>query len=156
MADYQAPLKQMRFTIEHLAEFKDVVALPDFNTVDTDMVTAVLEEGARFASGVLAPTNWIGDRQGVKVVDQVVQVPAEFTAAYAKFCAGGWPGIASNPEFGGQGLPKTVSLACDEMWASANVAFALCPELSQGAILAIDRHGTDDIKQVFLEKLVSG
>jgi len=156
MADYQAPVKQMRFTIEHLAEFKDVVALPDFNTVDTDMVTAVLEEGARFASGVLAPTNWIGDRQGVKVVDQVVQVPAEFTAAYAKFCAGGWPGIASNPEFGGQGLPKTVSLACDEMWASANVAFALCPELSQGAILAIDRHGTDDIKQVFLEKLVSG
>jgi alkylation response protein AidB-like acyl-CoA dehydrogenase len=156
MADYQAPLKQMRFTIEHLAEFKDVVALPDFNTVDTDMVTAVLEEGGRFASGVLAPTNWIGDQHGVKVVDQAVQVPAEFTAAYAKFCEGGWPGIASNPEFGGQGLPKTVSLACDEMWAAANVAFALCPELSQGAILAIDRHATDELKQIFLEKLISG
>jgi alkylation response protein AidB-like acyl-CoA dehydrogenase len=156
MADYQAPLKQMRFTIEHLAEFKDVVALPDFNTVDTDMVTAVLEEGGRFASGVLAPTNWIGDQHGVKVVDQAVQVPAEFTAAYARFCEGGWPGIASNPEFGGQGLPKTVSLACDEMWAAANVAFALCPELSQGAILAIDRHATDELKQIFLEKLISG
>jgi alkylation response protein AidB-like acyl-CoA dehydrogenase len=156
MADYQAPLKQMRFTIEHLAEFKDVVALPDFNTVDTDMVTAVLEEGGRFASGVLAPTNWIGDQHGVKVVDEAVQVPAEFTAAYARFCEGGWPGIASNPEFGGQGLPKTVSLACDEMWAAANVAFALCPELSQGAILAIDRHATDELKQIFLEKLISG
>jgi len=156
MADYQAPLKQMRFTIQHLAEFKDVIALPDFRSVDADMADAVLEEGGRFAAGVLAPTNWIGDRQGVKVVDNAVQVPAEFTAAYAKFCEGGWPGIASNPEFGGQGLPKTVSLACDEMWAAANVAFALCPELSQGAILAIDRHATDELKQTFLEKLISG
>ena len=156
MADYQAPLAQMRFTIEHLAEFKDVSALPDFNAVDADMVTAVLEEAGKFASGVLAPTNWIGDRQGVKVVDQAVQVPAEFTDAYGKFREGGWPGIASNPEFGGQGLPKTVSLACDEMWAAANVAFALCPELSQGAILAIDRHATDELKQTFLEKLISG
>jgi alkylation response protein AidB-like acyl-CoA dehydrogenase len=156
MADYLAPLKQMRFTIEHLAEFKDVVALPDFSAVDFDMLTAVLEEAGRFASGVLAPTNWIGDQQGVQVVDQAVQVPAEFTAAYEKFCEGGWPGIASNPDFGGQGLPKTVSLACDEMWAAANVAFSLCPELSQGAILAIDRHATDEIKQTYLEKLISG
>jgi alkylation response protein AidB-like acyl-CoA dehydrogenase len=156
MADYLAPLKQMRFTIEHLAEFKDVVALPDFSAVDLDMATAVLEEAGRFASGVLAPTNWIGDQQGVQVVDQAVQVPAEFTAAYEKFCEGGWPGIASNPDFGGQGLPKTVSLACDEMWAAANVAFSLCPELSQGAILAIDRHATDEIKQTYLEKLISG
>jgi 3-(methylthio)propanoyl-CoA dehydrogenase len=156
MADYQAPLKQMRFTIQHLAEFKDVIALPDFSAVDADMADAVLEEGGRFAAGVLAPTNWIGDQQGAKVVDRAVQVPAEFTAAYARFCEGGWPGIASNPEFGGQGLPKTVSLACDEMWAAANVAFALCPELSQGAILAIDRHATDELKQTFLEKLISG
>jgi alkylation response protein AidB-like acyl-CoA dehydrogenase len=156
MADYQAPLKQMRFTIEHLAEFREVAALPDFSAVDAEMVSAVLDEGARFAAGVLAPTNWPGDRQGVKVVDRAVQVPAEITAAYEKFCEGGWPGIASNPEFGGQGLPKTVSLACDEMWAAANVAFALCPELSQGAILAIDRHATDELKQTFLEKLISG
>jgi alkylation response protein AidB-like acyl-CoA dehydrogenase len=156
MADYQAPLTQMRFTIEHLAEFKDVSALPDFSAVDPDMVSAVLDEAARFASGVLSPTNVIGDQQGVQVVDRAVQVPAEFTAAYARFCEGGWPGIASNPEFGGQGLPKTVALACDEMWAAANVAFALCPELSQGAILAIDRHATDELKQTFLEKLIAG
>jgi alkylation response protein AidB-like acyl-CoA dehydrogenase len=156
MADYQAPLKQMRFTIQHLAEFKDVTALPDFSAVDADMADAVLEEGGRFAAGVLAPTNWIGDQQGARVVDRAVQVPAEIIAAYAKFCEGGWPGIASNPEFGGQGLPKTVSLACDEMWAAANVAFALCPELSQGAILAIDRHATEELKQTFLKKLISG
>jgi len=156
MADYLAPLKQMRFTIEHLADFVEVGALPDFQSVDGDMVEAVLEEASKFATGVLAPTNVIGDRQGVKVVGDGVDVPAEFTEAYGKFCEGGWPGIASNPEFGGQGLPKVLSIACDEMWAASNVAFALCPELSQGAILAMDRHGTDELKARFLEKLVSG
>jgi alkylation response protein AidB-like acyl-CoA dehydrogenase len=156
MSDYQAPLRQMRFTIEHLADFEEVTALPDFSAVDTDTVGAVLEEAAKFASNVLAPTNWVGDRQGVKVVDRAVVVPQEFTDAYAQFREAGWPAIASNPDFGGQGLPKTLALACDEMWAAANVSFALCPELSQGAILAMDRHATDELKQVFLEKLVSG
>ena len=98
MADYQAPLKQMRFTIDHLAEFKDVSALPDFSAVDGDMVSAVLEEAGKFAAEVLAPTNGIGDQQGAKVVDRAVQVPAEFAAAYAQFREGGWPGIAANPD----------------------------------------------------------
>jgi acyl-CoA dehydrogenase len=156
MAEYQAPLQQMRFTIEHLAEFKDVVALPAYSSVDAETAEAVLEEAGKFANGVLSPTNWPGDRKGVKVVDKAVQVPEEFFDAYAQFRDGGWPGIAANPEFGGQGLPKTISIACDEMWSSANVAFALCPELSQGAILALDRHGSDELKQQYLEKLVSG
>ncbi|MCE3284266.1 MAG: acyl-CoA dehydrogenase [Steroidobacteraceae bacterium] len=156
MPDYRPPLQQMRFTIEHLAEFSDVAALQAYSGVDADTMEAVLEEAGRFASTVLAPTNWPGDRQGVKVVDREVQVPAEIKAAYGKFCEGGWPGIASNPEFGGQGLPKTIAIACDEMWAAANVSFALCPELSQGAILALDRHGSDDLKQRYLAKLVAG
>ena len=156
MPDYQAPLKQMRFTIEHLAGFREVTALPDFASVDGDTVDAVLGEAAKFASGVLAPINWLGDRQGVKVVDRAVQVPAEFSAAYAKFCEGGWPGIASTPEFGGQGLPKSVAVACDEMWAAANVSFALCPELSLGAILAVDRPATGVLMALYLEKLISG
>jgi len=156
MPDYHAPLQQMSFTIAHLADFKDVVSLQSYAAVDQDTVAAVLEEAGRFANGVLAPTNWPGDRKGVQVVDQAVQVPAEFTDAYARFREGGWPGIASNPDFGGQGLPKLVAVACDEMWAAANVAFALCPELSQGAILALDRHGSAALKSQFLEKLVSG
>jgi 3-(methylthio)propanoyl-CoA dehydrogenase len=156
MTDYHAPLKQMRFTIEHLADFGEVRALADFESVDADTVEAVLDEAAKFAGGVLAPINWLGDQQGVKVVGDDVQVPAEFTDAYGRFCEGGWPGIASNPEFGGQGLPKAIAIACDEMWAAANVSFALCPELSQGAILAMDRHGTDELKALFLEKMVSG
>jgi alkylation response protein AidB-like acyl-CoA dehydrogenase len=156
MAEYQAPLQQMRFTIEHLAEFKDVIALPAYSSVDAETAEAVLEEAGKFANGVLSPTNWPGDRKGVKVVDKAVQVPEEFFDAYAQFRDGGWPGIAANPDFGGQGLPKTISIACDEMWSAANVAFALCPELSQGAILALDRHGSDELKQQYLEKLVSG
>jgi alkylation response protein AidB-like acyl-CoA dehydrogenase len=156
MSDYQAPVRQMRFTIEQLADFADVVALPDFSAVDADTVESVLDEAAKFAANVLAPTNWIGDRQGVKVVDRAVQVPQEITDAYRQFREAGWPGIASNPDFGGQGMPKTVSLACDEMWAAANVSFALCPELSQGAILAMDRHATEELKQTYMEKLVSG
>ena len=156
MSDYHAPLKQMRFTMEYLADFGEVRALPDFEAVDADTTEAVLEEAAKFAGGVLAPINVLGDREGVKVVGDDVQVPAQFTAAYGKFCEGGWPGIALNPEYGGQGLPKTLSVACDEMWAASNVSFALCPELSQGAILAMDRHGTDALKATFLEKMVSG
>ena len=79
MPDYTAPLQQMRFTIEHLADFKDVAALQSYASVDLDTVEAVLEEAGRFAGGVLAPINWLGDRKGVQVVDQAVQVPAEFT-----------------------------------------------------------------------------
>ncbi|HET9695015.1 MAG TPA: acyl-CoA dehydrogenase family protein, partial [Steroidobacteraceae bacterium] len=156
MADYRAPLQQMRFTIEHLADFEAVAALQAYSGVDADTTEAILAEAGKFAESVLAPTNWLGDRQGVKVVDREVQVPAEFAAAYTKFREGGWPGIAANPDFGGQGLPKTISIACDEMWAAANVAFALCPELSQGAILALDRHGSEALKEQYLGKLVAG
>ena len=156
MAEYTAPLQQMRFTVEHLAEFKSVAALQAFAAVDTDTVEAIFEEAGRFAGGVLAPINWTGDRKGVQVVDKAVQVPAEFTDAYGLFRDGGWSGIAADPDFGGQGLPKTLAVACDEMWAAANVAFALCPELSQGAILALDRHGSEELKARYLGKLVSG
>ncbi|HVN42004.1 MAG TPA: acyl-CoA dehydrogenase C-terminal domain-containing protein [Steroidobacteraceae bacterium] len=156
MSDYQAPLKQIRFTIEQLADFSDVVALPDFTSVDGEMAGAVLEEAGRFASGVLAPTNWLADQQAVQVVDRAVRVPTEVASAYTKFREGGWSSIGANPEFGGQGLPKTVAIACDEMWAAANVAFALCPELSQGAILALDRHASEELKKLYLEKLISG
>jgi alkylation response protein AidB-like acyl-CoA dehydrogenase len=156
MPDYRPPLAQMRFTIEHLADFAEVAALEAYAGVDADTVEAVLDEAGKFASSVLAPTNTIGDRQGVRVVDREVQVPAEIKAAYEKFREGGWPGIASTADFGGQGLPKTIAIACDEMWAAANVSFALCPELSQGAILALDRHGDDALKQRFLGKLVAG
>jgi alkylation response protein AidB-like acyl-CoA dehydrogenase len=156
MAEYQAPLAQMRFTIEHLAEFRDVTTLTAYSAVDLDTAGAVLGEAARFANEVLSPINVIGDREGVEVVDKAVRVPEEFTDAYAQFRDGGWASLGADPEFGGQGLPKTIGIVCDEMWAGANVAFALCPELSQGAMLAVERHGTDELKRHYLERLVSG
>ena len=134
MADYQAPhCKQMRFTLEHLAEFADVVALPAISAVDRRHGRRGARGGRDSRPACSAPDQLARRPQGVKVVDRARQVPAEFTDAYAKFRDGGWPGIASNPDFGGQGLPKTVAVACDEMWARANVAFALCPELSPGS-----------------------
>ena len=156
MSEYVAPLKQIRFTLEHLAEYDEVAALPDFAAVTPDIVEAVIEEAARFASAELAPINRLGDREGVSVVGDEVQVPQEFKLAYTAFREGGWPSIAASPEIGGQGLPKTVAVACEEMWNSANMAFALCPELSQGALLAIERHGATAVRSAYLEKLASG
>src|SRR4029453_4621350 len=132
MADYQAPLAQMRFTLEHLADLREVTALPAFEAATPDLIDAVLEEAAKFASEVLAPINALGDREGVSVKNGAVVVPEAFARAYAKFRDAGWTAIAGNPEFGGQGLPKTVAAACEEMWSGANMAFALSPELSQG------------------------
>jgi acyl-CoA dehydrogenase len=156
MSEYVAPLQQIRFTLDHLAEYTDVAALAEFAHVTPDIVAAVLEEAARFASAELAPINALGDRAGVSVVGDEVRVPKEFAAAYGRFREGGWPSIASSPGIGGQGLPKTVAVACEEMWNSANMAFALCPELSQGALLAIQRHGDEALQRTYLEKLASG
>jgi 3-(methylthio)propanoyl-CoA dehydrogenase len=156
MSEYQAPLAQMRFTLEHLADLRDVAALPGFESASADLAESVLEEAAKFASGVLDPINELGDREGVSVKDDAVVVPKAFSDAYAAFCDGGWTAIAASPEFGGQGLPKTLAAACEEMWSSANMAFALCPELAQGAVLAIDRHGTDALRQAYLEPMIAG
>ncbi len=156
MADYQAPLAQMRFTLEHLADLREVTALPAFEAATPDLVDAVLEEAAKFASEVLSPINALGDREGVSVENGAVVVPEAFARAYAKFRDAGWTAIAGNPEFGGQGLPKTVAAACEEMWSGANMAFALCPELSQGGILAVERHGSDALRSTYLEPMIAG
>jgi acyl-CoA dehydrogenase len=156
MSEYVAPLKQIRFTLEHLAGYADVTALPAFAQVTPDIVEAVLEEAARFAAAELAPINALGDREGAAVVDGEVQVPKQFAEVYARFRDGGWPSIAASADIGGQGLPKTVAVACEEMWSAANLAFALCPELSQGALLAIERHGDESLRSRYLGKLASG
>ena len=156
MSEYQAPVAQMRFTLEHQAEFGEVAALPGFEAATPDLAEAVLEEAAKFAGQVLAPINTLGDREGVSVVDDAVVVPRAFSDAYAQFRDGGWSAIAGAPDFGGQGLPKTLAAACEEMWSSANMAFALCPELNTGAVLAIERHGSEALRQAYLEPMVTG
>jgi len=156
MAEYRAPVKDMRFVINELAGLAEVAALPGFEEATPDLVDAVLEEAAILAGAVIAPTNVVGDSQGSRVEDGQVYVPKEFHNAYRQYMEGGWPGISMTPEYGGQGLPALVSVAVEEMLQSANLAWSLCPMLSWGAIHAIESHGSDELKATYLEHMVSG
>jgi len=156
MSDYRAPVKDMRFVINELAGLAEVAALPGFEEATPDLVEAVLEEAALLAGQVIAPTNVVGDNKGSRVEDGQVYVPEEFHNAYQQYMEGGWPGIGMSPEYGGQGLPALVSVAVEEMLQSANLAWSLCPMLSWGAIHAIESHGSDELKAIYLEQMVSG
>ncbi len=156
MSEYRAPVKDMRFVINELAELDELARLPGFEEATPDLVEAILEEAAALAIGVLAPTNTLGDEQGARVENGQVHVPEEFTNAYRQYMEGGWPGIVMNPEFGGQGLPLTVGVAVEEMLHAANMSWSLCPMLTQGAIHAVESHGSPELQQTYLEKLISG
>ncbi|APW38589.1 acyl-CoA dehydrogenase [Rhodoferax koreense] len=153
---YTAPLKDMLFNIRHLADIDAVARLPGFEDAGFDTAQAVLEEAAKFNEGVLAPLNWEGDRNPSSFKDGEVTTTPGFKQAFRQFAEGGWQGLQHPVEFGGQGLPKTIGAACIEMCNSANMSFALCPLLSDGAIEALLTAGSDELKAVYLEKLVSG
>jgi alkylation response protein AidB-like acyl-CoA dehydrogenase len=156
MADYNAPVKDMLFVLNELAGMSEISKLPGFEEATPDLVEAVLEEAAAFAGEIVAPTNEVGDAKGTRVEDGGVVVPDEFTEVYRQFVENGWPGVAHSQEFGGQGLPHAVGTAVEEMWTSANLAWSLCPLLSQGAVRAIEAHGSDAQKSAYLEKMISG
>jgi len=156
MSDYRPPVKDMQFVINELAGLADIAALPGYEEATPDLIEAVLEEAGALCAEVIAPTNVVGDEQGTRVEDGQVRVPAEFHAAYQQYVEGGWPSIVNNPDFGGQGLPKLVGAAVEEMLQTANLAWSLCPMLTQGAIHCIEAHGSDELKQIYLEKMISG
>ena len=156
MSQYNAPLRDMHFVMKELAGLERVVQLPGYEEVDTDLSDAILEEASKFAGNVLSPINFSGDQEGSKWHDKAVTVPAGFKEAYTQFAENGWTALACSPEFGGQGLPKLISTAVNEMWKSANMAFSLCPMLTTGAIEALMTAGSDALKQKFLPKMVSG
>ena len=153
---YKAPLKDMLFNIEHLANIDEIAKIPGFEDAGLETAQAVLEEAAKFNEGVLSPLNWEGDKNPSSWKDGVVTTTAGFKEAFRQFAQGGWQGLQHPAEFGGQGLPKTIGAACIEMVNSANMSFALCPLLSDGAIEALLTAGSDDLKAAYLEKLVSG
>ena len=153
---YQAPLKDMLFNIEHLALIDQVARIPGFEDAGLETAQAVLEECAKFNEGVIAPLNWEGDKYPSSFHDGKVTTTPGFREAYAQFTAGGWQGLQHPAEFGGQGLPKTIGAACGEMINAANMSFALCPLLTDGAIEALLTAGSDELKAIYLEKLVSG
>ncbi len=153
---YTAPLKDMLFNIEHIARIDQVSALPGFEDAGLETAQAVLEECAKLNEGAIAPLNWEGDKNPSSFKDGVVTTTPGFKDAYKQFAEGGWQGLQHPADFGGQGLPKTIGAACIEMLNSANMSFALCPLLTDGAIEALLTAGSDDLKSVYLEKLVSG
>ncbi len=156
MPDYIAPVADLRFAMTELAGLGAIAALPGGADLGLDLVDSILEEAGKFAGGVLSPLNRVGDIQGSRLENGVVRTPDGWAEAYAAFVAGGWNAVPFDPDNGGQGLPWLVATAVQEMWASANMAFSLCPMLTQGAVEAIAHHGSAAQKAVYLEKLVSG
>ena len=153
---YSAPVKDMLFNIEHLARIDQIAQLPGFEDADLATAQAVLEESAKFNEEVLAPLNWAGDQDPSAWNNGVVNATPGFKDAYRQFAEGGWQGLQHPVDFGGQGLPKTIGAVCGEMQNSANMSFALCPLLSDGAIEALLTAGSDALKAIYLEKIVSG
>ncbi|HEX4333120.1 MAG TPA: acyl-CoA dehydrogenase [Usitatibacter sp.] len=156
MAEYVAPLKDMRFVLKHVVGLEQVSKLPGWEEVTDDVVDAVLEEAARFAHDVISPLNVVGDRQGAKWKDGAVTTPQGFKEAYTRYAAAGWGNIQSPAAFGGQELPHLLATPIEEMWGAANLAFKLCPMLTQGAIEAISHVGPDALRNRFLPNMVSG
>ncbi|MCX7240813.1 MAG: acyl-CoA dehydrogenase [Burkholderiales bacterium] len=153
---YVAPVKDMLFNIEHLANIEQIAQIPGFEDAGLDTAQAVLEECAKFNEGVVAPLNWEGDKNPTSWKDGVVTATPGFKEAFKQFAEGGWQGLQHPVDFGGQGLPKTIGAVCGEMVNSANMSFALCPLLSDGAIEALLTAGSDELKAIYLENLVSG
>lgn len=153
---YTAPLKDMLFDIEHLANLAEISRMPGLEEAGMETAQAVLEECARFNQDVIAPLNVAGDRDPSSFKDGQVTTTPGFKEAFRQYTAGGWQGLQHPAEVGGQGLPKTIGAACGEMLNSANMSFALCPLLSDGAIEALLTAGSDELKATYLEKLVSG
>jgi alkylation response protein AidB-like acyl-CoA dehydrogenase len=153
---YTAPLKDMLFDIEHLAHLDQIAQIPGFEDAGLDTAQAVLEECAKFNEGVLAPLNFEGDKNPSSWKDGVVTTSAGFKDAFRQYAEAGWQGLQHPADFGGQALPKTIGAACIEMCNSANMSFALCPLLTDGAIEALLTAGSDELKATYLEKLVTG
>ena len=153
---YKAPLKDMLFDIRHLAGIDDIAKMPGFEDAGFDTAQAVLEECAKFNEEVVAPLNVEGDRNPSSWKDGKVTTTPGFKQAFRQYAQGGWQGLQHPVSVGGQGLPKTIGSACGEMINAANLSFALCPLLTDGAIEALLTAGSNELNAAFLEKLVSG
>lgn len=156
MSDYNAPVKDMKLALNQIARMTELASFPVYEDASADMVDAILDEAARVARDEIAPTNWDGDQQGVQLKDDAVICPASFHDAYKQYAEGGWGSLQFDPEFGGQGMPYLLSIPVMEMWQSANMAWGLCPLLSQGAVECLALNASEEIKATYLPKLISG
>jgi alkylation response protein AidB-like acyl-CoA dehydrogenase len=157
MAEYSAPLRDIRFVLEHLVDLPSVTDLPPFDEVEVDGAFAVLDEYGRFMEEVVAPLNRVGDLQGsVRNDDGTVTTPEGFAAAYRAYVDAGWGAVPFPPAYGGGGFPWVVTTALQEVLTSANLSFSMCPLLNQGAIEMLLHHASEEQREVYLPKMVSG
>lgn len=156
MSTYIAPIRDMQFVLNEVAGLEEICALPGNEDCSVDLVESILDEASKFATGVLDPINRVGDQVGHVCKDGVVTTAPGFKEAYKLFAETGWNSMPFDPEYGGQGLPAVVSMAVNEMWKGANMAFGLCPMLTGGAIEAIAHHASDELKQTYLPKMIEG
>ena len=153
---YRAPVQDLMFAIRDLAGLDEVATLPGFEDAGCETAQAVLDEAARFNEEVVAPLNWEGDKFPSSFHDGHVTTTPGFKQAFRQFAEGGWQGLQHPAAFGGQGLPKTIGFACTEILNSANLSFALCPLLTDGAIEALLTAGSPDQQQAYIPKMVAG
>jgi len=156
MSAYRAPVRDQRFVLHDVLNISQYGELPGFADADTETVDAILEEGAKFCEGVLAPLSKIGDVQGcVRDEDGNVKTADGFKDAFRQMAEAGWTALSSDPEYGGQGLPHVLNLAFNEMVSSANMAFGMYPGLTLGAAAALYVGGSDEQKNLYLPKMIS-
>ncbi|MDB9957762.1 acyl-CoA dehydrogenase family protein [Oceanospirillaceae bacterium] len=156
MSDYQAPLDEMNFVVNRLLDLTNFAQAIDNEDASEDLLQAVLTEAGKLATQVWAPINASGDKEGVKLTDQGVKSASGFKQAYQEYSQGGWGGLYFDEQYGGQGLPFSFAMPVAEMTNAANMSLGLCPMLTAGAIEAIAEHGSETLKDTYLEKMVSG
>ena len=153
---YTAPLKDLQFLLENVVGYQAVSATERYSEADASVAEAILSEAGKLCEGVMAPLRREGDLTPARLENGVVRTSPGFDTAYAEIAAGGWVGISADPEYGGMGLPQTLTTAVNEMMSSSNLALQLLPLLSMGQIEALEAHGDDAIKSLYLPKLTSG
>ena len=155
--NYKAPLDDMNFLVNDVFKLQEaLVNIPEFSEFDNELYSAVLEEAGKFAENVLFPINRNGDEQGCQFEQGKVTTPDGFKEAYTEFAQGGWQGVSGDPQYGGQGLPKTINLMTEEMVYSANTSFCLYSSLTSGAYQAIQAHATDELKALYIPPMLEG
>ena len=153
---YRAPVDEIAFTLKHVARMNEAIGQGSLGDLSEDLVDAILEEAGKFASDEVAPLHKIGDENGAVLKDAAVTMPPGWKEVYRHWIEGGWSALTGPEEYGGQDLPVMLSVAALEMWNSASMAFGIGPTLTLGAVDAIEKHATEELKQTYLAKLVSG